>query len=203
MSTTLDTAPEATATEPTRTSSGFAVHTVETAPDGSKAMLAKSQKAMGRIPGLHAVMADAPSLLEAYNTVHELFVNSSFTKDELTVVWQSVNVEHACHYCVPAHTGIAKMMDVSDDITTALRNETPLPTPRLEALRTFTLAVIRGRGLVDDSATQAFLDAGYTHRHILEVILGIAQKTMSNYTNHFAQTPVDAVFRKFDWQKTA
>lgn len=53
------------------------------------------------IPGLHAVMAEAPGLLEAYQTVHELFVNSSIDKDEFTVVWQSINVEHACHYCVP------------------------------------------------------------------------------------------------------
>jgi hypothetical protein len=29
----------------------------------------------------------------------------------------------------PAHTGIAKSMGVSDAITNALRNETPLPVP--------------------------------------------------------------------------
>jgi NADH:ubiquinone oxidoreductase subunit F (NADH-binding) len=44
----------------------------------------------------------------------------------LTVVWQSINVEHACHYCVPAHTGIAAMMKVDEAITEALRNETAL-----------------------------------------------------------------------------
>ena len=44
---------------------------------------------------------------------HRLFQHeTSFDKDELTVVWQTINVEHACHYCVPAHTGIAKMMKV-------------------------------------------------------------------------------------------
>jgi hypothetical protein len=53
---------------------------------------------------------------------YELFVNSSFNEEELTVVWQSINVEHACHYCVPAHTGIAAMMKVDEAIT--LRNET-------------------------------------------------------------------------------
>lgn len=52
-------------------------------------------------------MAEAPDLLEAYKAVHELFQNSSFDSDEITVVWQTVNVEHQCHYCVPAHTWIA------------------------------------------------------------------------------------------------
>ena len=115
------------------------------------------------------------------------------------MVWQSINVEHACHYCVPAHTWIANDMGVSDDITDALRNETPLPNARLEALRTFTLNVVRNRGIVDDKAVQAFLNAGFTQRQILEVILGVAQKVMSNYTNHLVQTPVDGVFAKYTW----
>ena len=181
----------------------FTLHNETTAPAESKALLANSKKAFGRIPGLHAVMAEAPGLLEAYKKVHELFLNSSFDKDELTVVWQTVNVEHACHYCVPAHTGIAKSMGVSDAITDALRNETALPNARLEALRTFTLHVVRDRGNVDERAVQAFLDAGFSKRQILEVILGVSQKVMSNYTNHLAQTPVDTAFRKFEWQQAA
>ena len=73
----------------------------------------------------------------------------------------------------------------------------------MEALRTFTLSVVRNRGNVDDNAVQAFLDAGFTRRQILEVILGVSQKVMSNYTNRLANTPVDAPFVKFDWQKVA
>jgi alkylhydroperoxidase family enzyme len=155
------------------------------------------------IPSLHAVMAEAPGLLQAYKTAHELVVNSSFDKDEITVLWQTVNVEHACHYCVPAHTAISMNMGVSNDISEALRNQTPLPNARLEALRTFILSVVRDRGNVDDSAVQAFLDAGFSKRQILEVVLGVSQKVMSNYTNHLANTPVDTAFAKFKWQKVA
>jgi hypothetical protein len=54
------------------------------------------------IPGLHR-FGRSPGILDAYQQLHELFVNSSFNEEELTVVWQSINVEHACHYCVPAH----------------------------------------------------------------------------------------------------
>jgi len=181
----------------------FDLHDETTAPEESKPLLAKSRKSFGMVPGLHAVMAEAPGLLEAYQVTHNLFQASSFNNDELTVVWQAINVEHKCHYCVPAHTGIAKRMGVADGITDALRNNMPLPDARLEALRTFTLSVVRNRGVVDDDAVQTFLDAGFTKRQILEVVLGIAQKVMSNYTNHLADTPVDAAFKKFEWHKTA
>lgn len=181
----------------------FQLHDETTAPDESKPLLAKSKAAYGMIPGLHAVMAEAPGLLEAYQQVHELFVNSSFDKDDLTVVWQTINVENACHYCVPAHTGIAKSMSVDDAITDALRNKTALPNARLEALRDFTLKLVRERGNLDDATVQAFLDAGFTKRNVFEVILDYSQKIMSNYTNHIANTPIDKAFQKFEWHAAA
>ena len=179
----------------------FTLYDETNAPEGSKGLLAASKKGFGMIPNLHATMAESPALLEAYKAVGDLFVKSGFDNDELTVVWQTVNVEHACLYCVPGHTAIAKTMQVDDAITEALRNETPLPSAKLEALRTFTLDVVRGRGEVNDAAVDAFLSAGYTKRHILDVVLGVAQKTMSNYMNHLAQTPTDAPFEKFAWTK--
>lgn len=181
----------------------FALYDESDAPDESKPLLADSNNAFGMIPGLHAVMAEAPGFLEAYKAVYELFLSSSFNSNEITVVWQTVNVEHGCHYCVPAHTAIAKSMRVSDEISYALRTEAPLPSARLEALRSFTLSVVRNRGNVDDSEVQAFLDAGFTKRQILEVILGVAQTVMSNYTNHLADIQVDETFRKFAWHKAA
>lgn len=179
----------------------FSRHTLETAPADSRSLLETSQERFGMIPGLHAVMAEAPTLLEGYQRLHDLFQRTSFDADELTVVWQTINVEHACHYCVPAHTAIARSMAVDDAIIEALRNETPLPSDRLEALRTFTLEMVRRRGEVDDATLRRFLEAGFTRQQVLEVVLGIAQKVMSNYTNHLAETPVDAAFEPFAWQK--
>ena len=177
------------------------IHNIESAPQESKALLEKSQKAYGMIPGLHGVLAESPQLLDAYQQLHELFVNSSFNDDELTVVWQTINVEHACHYCVPAHTGIAKMMKVDDAIIEALRNETPLADAKLEALRTMTLSLTRNRGNVSQEDLTAFYAAGYGERQVLDIILGLSQKVISNYTNHIANTPVDAAFEKFAWKK--
>ena len=179
----------------------FTLHDQNSAPEESKPLLENSQKAFGMIPGLHAVMADAPTVLDGYQKLHELVLNTSFDNDETTVVWQTINVEHACHYCVPAHTGIAKSMKVSDDIINALRDETPLPSDKLEALRTFTLAVVRKRGEVNSEDLNAFYEAGYQRSHVLEVILVLSQKVMSNYINHIAETPVDEPFQKFAWKK--
>ena len=153
------------------------------------------------IPNLHAVMAESPELLEGYQRLHALAQKTSFNAEELTVVWQSINVEHGCHYCVPAHTFIAQSMGVDNAISESLRNQTPLTDARLEALREATLAVVRKRGVVDQSDLDGFFSAGFGNQQLLEIILILAQKVMSNYVNHVAETPVDAPFAQFAWEK--
>ena len=92
-------------------------------------------------------------------------------------------------------------MKVDDSISESLRNETPLENPKLEALRAMTLNIVRNRGHVTSEELQAFYDAGYEERQVLEIILGLSQKVISNYTSHIANTPVDAPFQKFAWSK--
>ncbi|MEQ5808303.1 carboxymuconolactone decarboxylase family protein [Alteromonas sp. NFXS44] len=177
----------------------YTLHTEDTAPEKAKPLLENSKKSFGMIPNLHAVMASSPELLEGYQVLHDLAQKTDFTAEELTVVWQTVNVEHECHYCVPAHTGIAKSMKVDDKLIDALRNNEELEDAKLNALKNAVLSVTRGRGHIDDEAMKGFTDVGYTTRNMLDIILILAQKVMSNYTNHLADTPVDAVFEKFAW----
>jgi alkylhydroperoxidase family enzyme len=179
------------------------IYDVDSAPEQSKPLLEASLKANGRIPGLHGVLAGSPGLLDAYQTLHKLFVDSSFNADELTVVWQTINVEHECHYCVPAHTGIAHMMKVDQGLTDALRDSRAMPTPKLQALHDTTLAMVKKRGYLSDEEVAAFYAAGYEERQLLEIILGLSQKVISNYVNHIAKTPVDKVFEKYAWQNQA
>lgn len=176
------------------------VHNIESAPEKSKALLEDSVKAFGMLPGLHGVLASSPEILEAYKTLHDLFQNSSFNAEELTVVWQTINVEHECHYCVPAHTGIAHMMKVNPELTEALRNTTAMPTEKLQVLHDFTLKIVRNRGNVSQEDLNTFYEAGYSERQVLDIILGLSQKVISNYTNHIANTPVDEAFQKFAWE---
>ena len=179
------------------------IHTIESAPELSKPILEKSVKTNGMLPNLHGVLAGAPRILQAYQNLHEQFVNSSFDAEELTVVWQTINVEHGCTYCVPAHTAIAHSMKVDPELTEALRNGGLLTTPKLQALQDMTLSIVRNRGHVTNEELSTFYAAGYGEQQVLEIILGLSQKVISNYTNHIANTPVDAPFQPFAWNKSA
>ncbi|MEM7497961.1 MAG: carboxymuconolactone decarboxylase family protein [Pseudomonadota bacterium] len=176
------------------------IHPAETAPEGARPLLENSVKAFGMIPNLHAVMASSPAHLEAYQRLHGLVVEKTgFDATERTVVWMAINVEHTCHYCVPAHSTIAQMDKVDPGVVEALRTASPLSDPKLEALRTFSPKLLRERGRVTAADVEAFRAAGYGDAHVLDVVLILAQKVMSNYVNHIFDTPVDAPFQKNAW----
>lgn len=175
----------------------FYLHNYDSAPEQSKPLLEKSKAAFGSIPNLHAVMAEAPSALAAYQELHNLFLNTSLTDEEKTVIWQAINVEHECHYCIPAHSLIAHVMKVPAALNQALVEKNPLPNRRLEVLREFTLEIVRNRGHIASSTLESFFHEGYTKQNLLEIIVGVAQKVMSNYTNHIADTPIDKRFKEF------
>jgi alkylhydroperoxidase family enzyme len=175
----------------------FKIHDMDTAPAASKPLLDRSIKGFGVIPNLHAVMAEAPPVLDAYQQLHALFQQTSFDAQELTVVWQTINVEHHCHYCVPAHAAIASMMKVDSALTDALRNRQPMPSDKLQALHDTTLAIVRNRGVLSEGEKRRFYAAGYGQQQLLEIVLGVAQKVMSNYINHIAETPLDERFASF------
>jgi alkylhydroperoxidase family enzyme len=172
-----------------------------TVPEESQVLLDQLEKSLGMVPNFHAMISVSPQALKGYMTLHQLATESAFNEDEVTVVWQTINVEHACHYCVPAHTAVAKGMGVDDSISQALRDETPLPSEKLEALRQFTLMVVRNRGNVPEVDINAFKATGFTDRSITDIVLILSQKVMSNYLNHMADTPVDDAFSDFSWTK--
>lgn len=181
----------------------FTTYTAETAPEASKPRVQAAIDGMGFLPSLIQVMAASPQLLEQYQNIHQAFTETSFNKEELTVVWQTINVLHECHFCVPAHTAIAHMMEVDPAISEALRNLTPLADAKLESLRTFVTAMVLKRGKVSKDELAAFYDAGFGEQQVLEIILGLAQKVMSNYTNHVAETDLDEPLQPFAWTPAA
>jgi uncharacterized peroxidase-related enzyme len=179
----------------------FTIHDLDSVPEKSKPFLQNSQQKFGMIPNLIGLLAESPIAVKAYLTMAGLFENSTFTAEERTVVWLSTIHDNDCSYCMAAHTGIAKSEKVDDAIIDALRAGQPLENPRLEALRAFVHAMVVERGWVDSEALEAFLAAGFTKENVLEVVVGVAQKTISNYANHIAATPVDQAFQRFAWKK--
>lgn len=181
----------------------YPVHDLDTAPADSRPILTEARNAFGFIPNLMGVMAAAPSLLKAYVTLKDLFDNTSLTPTEQQIVLLAASFQNQCEYCVAAHTVIAGMQKVPPGVVDAIRDGRPIADARLEALRRFTTAVVATRGLPSAEQTRQFLEAGYGQAQVLEVILGVGFKTLSNYTNHIAGTPLDQAFSKAAWTKAA
>ena len=183
--------------------SAFQTYTIDNAPASSKAGLEDTRRAFGFVPNLQAHMAGSPELLAGYSALWDLFSKSTLTSHEQQVVYLTSNFENNCHYCMAGHTTLAKMIKMDADVIAALRAGTPLPDAKLEALHRFTTLVVRERGFVPDAEVDAFLAAGYTRQNVLEVILGVATKVMSNYTNHIVHTELDAFMSGNEWSKPA
>jgi len=117
-----------------------------------------------------------------------------------TTVILAASTYNNCTYCVAAHSVIAGSQKVPADVIEAIRNDQPITDNRLEALRVFTTLVVENLGWVSTGDIETFIAAGFTQAQVLEVILGISFKTLSNYINHIADTPLDEAFASQKWQ---
>lgn len=160
-----------------------------------------AQAGFGFVPNMYGVMANSPGLLDTYVHGYTRFRElSGFTPAEQEVVLLAVSRENGCTYCVAAHSFIAdKMSGVPEAVTNAIRDGQPIPDAKLSALHDFTRTMVVKRGLPDKADVEAFLAAGYSERQILEIVLAIAVKTLSNYANHLFHTPVDGMFSGRTW----
>lgn len=183
--------------------SSFPIHTAESHPEHAAEVIADVKKKYGFVPGLLGALSESPSAANAYLSLGDAVRNSSFTPTERHVVWFTINTIHECHYCMAAHTGIAKAEKIDDDVIEAARAGADYADAKLQALKVFTTKMVLERGWVQPADLEAFFAAGFTHQSALDVITAISQKVLSNYTNHLVKTPVDAPFAQFEWTPTA
>ncbi|MDO9335213.1 MAG: carboxymuconolactone decarboxylase family protein [Caulobacter sp.] len=172
----------------------FPLHSRTTAPDASRRLIDQAQQSVGYVPALVAQMAESPQLLEGYLALSSIFARSSLSPAEQQLVLLAVSVEHDSHYCTPAHAYRARAASLPEADIRSIRDRRPLPDPRLEALRAFTVRMVRERGFLSDAEIAAFVAAGFTRAQALDVVLAVGLKTMSNYVNHLAETPLDPPF---------
>jgi uncharacterized peroxidase-related enzyme len=177
----------------------FIVHTAQTAPVPAAEKLAQIGKAWGFVPNLHGILAESPETLEGYDALFGLVGKTTLTAIEQQVAFLAVNYENECAYCMAGHTALAGMAKVPAQAVSALREGQTIADARLEALRNFAAAVTRQRGDVGEAVVAEFLAAGFTKRNVLEIVLIVATKTISNYTNHIARTPNDAFMANTAW----
>lgn len=179
--------------------------TVDSANERQKPILEDVTKKMGAVPNMYANMINAPGVLETYLHGYDVFrKESGFTPVEQEVVFLTISYLNACDYCMAAHSVIAdKMSKVPEEVTNAIRDGKEIADKKLQSLSAFTKELFVTRGRPSKEAAQTFLAAGYSERQILEIILALAVKTLSNYSNHVFGTEVDALFQSRTWDGPA
>ncbi len=178
----------------------FTYYTKENAPQETAPQIEQSLKNYGFLPKLHAVLAEAPAAYKAYLDTFALFENNTtLTPLEQQVVFQTANFENNCHYCMPGHSALMNLKNMPGDVIEALREGKPIKDEKLEALRSYTQLMCVKSGHLSEEELEAFLSAGYTNRQALEVLVGLAAKLISNYTNALAHTELDDISKPYAW----
>jgi len=169
---------------------------VDNAPEKSRPFLEKIQKSFKFIPNLFGVFANSPVLLEGYLGLEGAFDKGSLSAVERSIVLLAASVENSCRYCTAAHSTVLKaFLHVPADVVTAVRSNRPLPDPKLNSLVVLTREIVSNRGHVGAETIENFLAAGYGKDQILEILIGVALKTMSNYLDHISPTELDQAFQ--------
>lgn len=178
------------------------VLTVDSAPEASRPVLERTAKMYGFVPNLYGVLANAPAAVHAYASLNEVLgEHGQLSPAEQQAAILAISVENGCTYCVAAHSMVAQRAGLDRDAIDALREGRSLDDAKLEALTTFARQVVEKRGWVGDDSLEAFVAAGYQPAIALEVVALVALKTLSNYTNHIADTPLDEAFAGCRWHK--
>ncbi|MFG2651134.1 carboxymuconolactone decarboxylase family protein [Streptomyces sp. NPDC048436] len=165
----------------------FTEHTTETAPAESRAAMERTAAAFGKTPDAVARLAESPELLNGFLELSASFERTTLEPVAREVVVMVIAARNDCHICVTMHTGKLRKLGADSTLIAALREQRELTDERLEAIRQFTLEVLRTSGAVEDAELKDFLAAGYTKRNALEVVMGIGTYTMSTLANRLTR----------------
>jgi AhpD family alkylhydroperoxidase len=168
--------------------------TDDAVPEASKTILVGVKKKFGFVPNIMTAFSTSPAVLEAYLALADLASKTSFTPKEQQAGALIVSQKLDCQYCLAAHGTLGKSVGLSKETIVALQTRGDLNDERLEALRTLLLSLVESKGHPDPEAVGAFRRAGYTDTQIGEAVLLVTWKTLSNYTNHLYDTPIDDAF---------
>lgn len=176
---------------------------VANADDRRKPILDGIVQNFGMVPNMYANMIGSPGLLETYLYGYEIFrKESGFTPVEQEVIFLTLSYENNCDYCMSAHSFIAdRMSKVPADVTNAIRAGVEIEDFKLRELSAFTSEMFLTRGRPSATAVDSFFNVGYDERKVLEIILALAVKTLSNYSNHISDPELDGMFAERIWKK--
>lgn len=183
----------------TRPTPDFPVLTKDTAPEASHALMDAYVARMGFVPNLVGILAASPAAAKTYGQAYAFLGETDFTPAEQQALLLTISRVNGCTYCVAAHTMGARKAGLDTETIQALRDGRPVLDPKLAALVEFAAKLVEQRGQVGRDAVNDFLTAGYKPAQIMDILVAAAAKTISNYMNHMAETPLDVQFADAAW----
>lgn len=165
------------------------VPTREEVSPANQAIFDDLKKHLGTVPNLYATMAHSDTALGNYLAFQN--AKSAITGKAREVVNLVVSQVNQCEYCLAAHTVIGRMNGFTDAQILEIRGGQASFDARLDALARLVRNVAVNRGHADQALVQAFLDAGWTKAHLIDTIVAIGDKTVTNYLHATTQVPVD------------
>ena len=153
-------------------------------------LFAMVQTKLGRVPNLMRTFAHSPAVLEGYLALSGALAKGVLPARVREQVSLVIGATNACDYCIAAHSFVGGKVGLAADEITAARLA-QAADPKTDALLKFTAALVESRGQISDSALAAVRAAGATDAEIVELVAHVGLQTLTNYTNHLAQTAVD------------
>ena len=147
------------------------------------------KKGLGMVPNLYATLALSEYALGNYLSLQN--AKSSITGTAREVVNLVVSQVNSCQYCLAAHTVIGGMVGFKPEQILEIRHGGASFDAKLDALAKLVKNIATERGHADPARLQAFFDAGWTQENLIDVIVVIGDKTVTNYLHGTTQVPVD------------
>ena len=110
---------------------------------------------------------------------------------EKEVVNLVVSQYNGCRYCQSAHTAIGKMNGFSDEQILEIRTGSVDFDAKLDALAKFTLEAVSTKGKVSNKGKEDFFNAGYNEANMIDVVVLIGDKMISNYIHNLTNFEID------------
>ncbi len=155
----------------------------------NQAIFENLEKAVGFVPNLYATYAYSDNALQNYLA----FANAktSLKAKEKEVVNLAVSEVNGCKYCLAAHTAVAGSNGYSSEQILELRAGSASFDSKLDALAKLAKNATENRGATDDAIVANFFEAGWTKENLIDAIVLVGEKTISNYIHNTTQVPVD------------
>lgn len=155
----------------------------------NQAIFDQLQKSLTFVPNLYATFALSETALGTYLALQN--AKSSLSGKAREVVNLVVSQVNTCEYCLAAHTMLGKMVGFTDAQILEIRQGRASFDAKLDALAVFVRETALKRGHTDEATTQAFFDAGWNQGNLVDVMMAIGDKIISNYLHAVTKIPVD------------